>query len=80
MSTSIKDALHQTIDQLSEQDCQQILAFVHSLQQNASPTLKRLASDPTFKIPSQGLSIFRTVDPIQAEGISASNLLLEDRR
>ena len=80
MTTSIKEVLHNTVERLSEAECQQILEFVQYLQQSIPPTLKRLVNDPNFNIPSKGFGVFQVVDPIQGEGTPASKLLIEDRR
>jgi len=79
---STKELLHHSIDRLSEAEARQTLEFVQSLQQssNLPPTLRRLALDPAFKITPGGLSAFPVVKPIQAKGIAASKLLVEERR
>ena len=79
---STKELLHHTINRLSEAEALQTLEFVQSLQQssNLPPTLRRLGLDPAFKIPAGGLSAFPVVKPIQAKGIAASKLLVEERR
>jgi hypothetical protein len=80
-----KALLHDIVELLSEEEAQQILAFVQRLQRdrkgsNVSLTMRRLASDPAFKMPTAGCSAFRDVTPVQGRGIAASRLLLEDRR
>ena len=79
---SIKESLHNTIELLSDEEARQLLGFVQRLQKEngVSLTLRRLASDPAFKIPSEGSGTFRVVEPIQGKGIAASRLLVEDRR
>jgi len=79
MMTS-KESLHNAIEQLSEEECRQLLEFVQYLQQTIPATLKQLINDATFNIPSKGFGTFQVVEPVQGEGISASRLLVEDRR
>ncbi len=80
--SSVKELLRHTIELLSEEEAQQILTFVQNLQKqsNVSWTLRRLASDPAFQVPPEGLGIFPVVKPIEGKGIAASKLLVEDRR
>lgn len=80
MNSSVKESLQNTIAQLSESECQQVLEFVQYLQQGIPSTLKHLISDPTFHIPSKGFGAFQFLEPLQGEGIAASKLLVEDRR
>jgi hypothetical protein len=58
------------------------LEFARRLQQrhDISLTLKRLATDPAFRVPSEGVSAFRVVEPIKGKGIAASRRLVDDRR
>ena len=78
----IKESLHHTVEQLNDEEAQQVLAFAQQLKarEEISPTLKRLASDPAFEVPSEERSVFRQIKPIQGKGIPASELLVEDRR
>jgi hypothetical protein len=80
--SSVKESLRDTIEGLSEEEAYQILEFVQRLRKkdDVSPTLKRLANDPTFKLPSERAGGFRIVHPIQGKGTPASRLLVEDRR
>jgi len=80
--SSIKESLHNTIDQLSDEEAHQLLEFAQCLRRNngASPTLRRLTSDPAFKLPSEVHGVFRVVEPIQGKGIAASRLLVKERR
>jgi hypothetical protein len=79
---SVKESLYRTIELLSDDEAHQLLEFAQRLQKKSgiSLTLRRLASDPAFKIPSKGSGTFRVVEPIQGEGIPASKLLVESRR
>lgn len=78
----IKESLHHTVEQLNDEEAQQVLAFARQLKKEGeiSPTLKRLASDPAFEVPSEEGGVFRRIQPIQGKGIPASELLVEDRR
>jgi hypothetical protein len=78
----IKESLHHAVEQLNDEEAQRVLAFAQDLKEKGeiSPTLKRLASDPAFEIPSEEGNVLRRVQPIQGKGIPASRLLVEDRR
>ncbi|MBD2771051.1 hypothetical protein [Iningainema tapete] len=80
MTTSVKDSLHNTIETLSEEECQQLLEFIQYLQQTIPSSMKSLLNDPTFNIPAKGFGTFEVIEAIQGEGIAASELLVEDRR
>lgn len=60
--------------------CFEIRSETSLTEDNVSLRLKRLASDPSFRIPSEGAGGFRPVKPIQGKGIVASKLLVESRR
>ena len=78
----VKESLRDTIELLSDEEARQILDFIQRLRttRDVSPTLRRLASDPAFGVPSEALGHFRVVEPIRGKGIPASSLLVEDRR
>lgn len=80
--SSTKESLRDTIELLSEEEARQILEFVQHLQKKSGVplTLRRLASDPAFKILVGGFRAFRMVEPIQGQGFAASRLLVGDRR
>lgn len=80
--SSVKDSLRNTIELLNEEEARQTLEFVQRLKKegSASLTMRQLATDPTFKIPSGGCGSFSVVEPIQGKGVAASILLVEDRR
>ena len=80
--SSVKESLHKTIDQLSDAEVRHLLEFAQCLQKRNgdSPTLRRLADDPAFEVPSEGSVAFRAVEPIQGKGIAASRLLVEERQ
>lgn len=77
---SVKELLHNTIEQLSDEEARQFLEFAQRLQRKSdvSLTLRRLANDPAFKIPPEGAGAFRVVEPIQGKGIPASRLLMDE--
>ena len=79
---SIKASLQQMIAQMSDEEARQMLEFAHRLRQRCevSLTLKRLATDPVFKVPGSGVGGFHVVEPIHGQGIAASRLLVDDRR
>lgn len=79
---SVKESLRNTIELLSEEEARQILEFARHLREwnHTSGTMKRLASHPAFKVPSDQLSPFPKVEPVQSKGIPASELLVRDRR
>lgn len=80
--SSVKESLHNTIELLSEEEANQILKLMQQLRKSSdlSSTLRRLAYDPAFEIPSNESGDFRIVEPIPGKGITASRLLVEDRR
>lgn len=80
--SSVKELLRNAVDLLSEEEAQQIFELVQALQKRSgiSWTLRRLASDPTFKLPPEDFGAFHAVAPIQGKGIAASKLLVEERR
>lgn len=80
--SSIKESLHNTIELLSDAEARQLLKFAQCLQRenDASSTLRRLASDPAFEVPAERSIVFRVVEPVQGKGIAASRLLVEERR
>jgi hypothetical protein len=82
MMDSAKEALRKTIDLLSDEEARQILKFSQRLRRGSdgSQTLRRLAHDATFHVPSEVSVGFRIVKPIQGKGIAASKLLVKDRR
>ena len=49
-------------------------------QEGHETTLERLAKNPLFSLPPDGFKPFKKIEPIQGEGIPASQLLIEDRR
>ena len=78
----VKESLRHIIEQMSDEEAHQMLEFAHHLQQkrDVSLTLKRLASDPVFKVPGSDVRTFHVVEPIYGKGIAASRLLVDDRR
>ncbi|MCL0069149.1 hypothetical protein M1O56_00655 [Dehalococcoidia bacterium] len=78
----VKESLRNTIEVLSDEEARQILEFIQRLRttSDVSPTLRRLAIDPAFQVPSEGFRDFRIVEPISGKGIPASRRLVEDRR
>ena len=81
MSTA-KESLHHAIKLLNDEEALQTLMFIQRLRQGEghSQTLKRLASEPTFHIPSEDLGGFRKVEALSGKGIPASQRVVEDRR
>jgi hypothetical protein len=78
----VKEILHNTIDSLNDDEAQLILEYTKHLkeQKDISQTLAILADDPTFEVPSEEYKDFPIVKPIKCDGISASELLIKDRR
>ncbi len=79
---SLKEALRETIEQLTEDEARQILEFLYALQKRngITPTLAYLARHPALTLPRDGFKTFRRVEPVPARGLAASRLLIEDRR
>lgn len=78
--SAVKESLRETIELLSEEEALQTLEFAQRLRDSSiSDSFRRLASDPTFKIPTRGVSK-RRGNPMEGKGIPASQLLVEERR
>lgn len=78
--SAVKESLRETIELLSEEEALQTLEFAQRLRESStSDSFRRLASDPTFKIPARAVSK-RPASPIKGKGIPASQLLVEERR
>jgi len=79
---SIKEALRQMIEQMSDEEAHHMLEFAHHLQHRrvVSLTVKHLATDPVCKVPDSAMKVFPVVEPIHGKGITASRLLVDDRR
>ena len=79
---AVKESLRHMIEQMSDAEARQLLEFAQHLQhrRDDSLTLKRLATDPAFKVPTSGARDFPIVTPIHGRGIAASRLLVDDRR
>ena len=82
MKKSAKETLRKTIDLLSDEEARQILEFTQHLRKGSdgSQTLRCLAKDAAFHVPTGAPTGFRSVKPIQGKGIAASRLLVKDRR
>ena len=78
--SAIKESLYQTIDQLNEGELLQVLEFAHKINKASemSQIKTSLANDPALKVPAD--NSFRKVKPVSGKGISASELLLRDRK
>ena len=78
--SAIKESLYQTIDQLNEGELLQVLEFVHKINKASemSQIKTSLANDSAIKFPAD--NNFRKVKPVCGKGISASELLLKDRK
>ncbi len=79
---SVKESLRTTVDSISDEEALRVLSFIEQMRKYPvrSSTLKRLAGDPTFKVPPCKLGAFAKVDPMEGKGAPASRLLVEDRR
>jgi hypothetical protein len=79
---SVKELLQHMIERMSEAEAYQLLEFAQHLghRRDDSLTLKRLATDPAFKVPGSGMRDFHIVTPIHGRGMAASRLLVDDRR
>ena len=78
--SAIKESLYQTIDQLNEGELLQVLEFAHKINKASeiSQIKTSLANDPDIKVPAD--NSFRKVEPVCGKGVSASELLLRDRK
>jgi hypothetical protein len=79
---SVKELLQQMIERMSNAEGRHLLEFAQYFQhtRDDSLTLKRLATDPAFKVPGSGARDFQVVAPIHGKGMAASRLLVDDRR
>jgi hypothetical protein len=79
---SAKEALHQTVETLSDEEARQVFELAQRIRRGKrdSQTLRRLAHDPAFHVPRKGASTFPVVKPVEGKGISASRLLGQERR
>lgn len=77
-----KETLWNTIKVLSDRETRQVLEFTRRLRgkSGGSRTLQRLASDAAFSIPTEVSEGFPAVTPIAGKGVTASQLLVKDRR
>ena len=57
--SSVKESLRHMIERMSDEEAREMLQFAYHLQQkrDGSLTLKRLATDPVFKVPAHMSSI-----------------------
>ena len=80
--SSVKVLLRQMIERMSDAEARQLLEFAQHLRhrRDDSLTLKRLATDPAFKVPGSGARDFYVVAPIHGKGMAASRLLVDERR
>ena len=80
--SSVKEALHHSIERLSDEEAHQALAFIQQLreQRDVASILRRLAYYPAFRLPADTQGGFRVVEPLQGKGIPASRRLVEERR
>jgi hypothetical protein len=79
---SVKELLQQMIEPMSDAEARQLLEFAQHLRhrRGESLTLKRLAADPTSKVPGSGARDFHVVASIHGKGMAPSRLLVDDRR
>jgi hypothetical protein len=78
---SVKELLQHMIERMSDAEARQLLEFAQHLhhRRDNSLTLQRLTTDPTFKLPENGVGPFRVAEPVPSKGIAASKLLVDDR-
>ncbi len=78
--SAIKESLYQTIDQLNEGELLQVLEFAHKINKASeiSQIKTSLANDPAITVPAD--NSFKKVKPMCGKGISASELLVRDRK
>jgi hypothetical protein len=80
--SSLKELLRPMIERMSDAEARQLLEFAQHLRhrRDDSLALKRLATDPAFKVPGSGARDFYVVAPIHGKGMAASRRLVDDRR
>lgn len=72
-----KEALRNSLELLTEEEAHLILEFIQLLQRGQK---RARPINPAFKLPPAGKKIFRKAKPVKMGGISASDLLSQDRR
>jgi len=79
---SVKEKLYKTIENLDDELVQKILDYTELIQNGdkTEETMKRLAKDPSFEVPSKWPPEFSKFDPIPCKGTPASQILIKDRR
>ncbi len=77
-----KKILHSKIDQMTDEEASRILESDQRFQDSCGipQTLRRLAHDASFIVPTDASKGFAAVNPIQGKGIAASEVLIRDRR
>ncbi|MBM4166262.1 MAG: hypothetical protein FJ218_04985 [Ignavibacteria bacterium] len=77
---TVKENLHNAIEQLSEEEASAVLTLVERVHQKESidETIRTLRSS-SLKLP-QTPQKFQYVEPVSASGKSASQQLIDDRR
>lgn len=80
--TTARDHVREALDRLNDEEAGEVLALVQEIERRreSSAILERLAADRSFRVPSGGQRLFRRIEPIDAAGRAASELLVEDRR
>ncbi|MGE0540291.1 MAG: hypothetical protein AB7R89_08920 [Dehalococcoidia bacterium] len=80
--TTAREHVRDALDRLSDEEAREVLALVQEIERRRdnSAILERLAADRTFRVPIAGHTTFRRIEPIDAAGRAASELLVEDRR
>ncbi len=79
---SAKEMLYERIRDLTEEEAQQVLDESFSVKKldPKQALWERLSKISGIRVPKGGFKPFRHVEPLEGEGIPASQMLLEDRR
>lgn len=78
----VKQSLYETLERLDDDKIRLLLALAKDLERRDHKVelLKRLARHPAVQVPEDETFAFSPVEPIQGEGLPASQLLIEERR
>jgi hypothetical protein len=80
--SAIRESLHESLRELTEDEARQTLEFVQALRRKTelAELHRRLVGKPGYRLPSPEHPGFPPVEPVQTTGVPASQLLVRDRR
>jgi len=80
--SAVRRSLHDAIDRMDENQACEALALIRQLQrkQSVASAVGVLRGNPTFQLPTTLGEPFPEVEPLPTNGVSATDLLVADRR